>query len=235
MRKVEIGGKKIVLAVLCDGMGGLRYGEVASASVISAFSDWMHTDLPLFSRSAMEPEELALQWKLLISVQNYRIRAYAADNGCKTGTTVTALLLTDRRYYALNVGDSRVYYINRNGISQITEDHTLIMREMKLGNITPEQAEKSPIRHILTKCVGIEREVESDFFTGTINGEGMFLLCSDGFRHQITEEEMQKSLFQPAIQDPAIMKSAAEGLIDLNKQRGEADNISVVSVLMRED
>jgi serine/threonine protein phosphatase PrpC len=222
----------MAVAVLCDGMGGLRYGEFASASIASAFSAWVGDTLPVLACKPLEDDEIRAQWTTLISDQNQRIRSYGQRENCAIGSTVTALLLTERRYFLLNIGDSRAYEIGEE-VKQLTLDHTVIANEVRLGNMTPEQAEASPMKSVLTKCVGVAESVEPDFFFGKTGKNVVYMLCSDGFRHRITTEEMRGYLQPHTKSEIQNMKRQEEALIELNKQRGESDNISVITILTR--
>lgn len=229
VRKLKTRTGKMVFAVLCDGMGGLNIGEVASASLIAAFTNWMYQELPALSQGLLEDYMIREQWGDLITVQNDQIRIYGKKNHCMTGSTVTALLLTEYRYYLLNIGDSRAYEIGRQ-VTQLTEDHTAVANEVRLGNLTKEQADHSPIQNVLTRCVGVQEHVYPDLFFGDVQKDAVYLLCSDGFRHQITGDEMKEYLLFSARRNISEMKRQEEYLIELNKQRGETDNISVITI-----
>lgn len=229
VRKLKTRTGNMVFAVLCDGMGGLSQGEVASASLAQAFSDWMWDYLPLLSQGPLEDGVIREQWIHALDVQNQKIQSYGIKNGCKTGSTVTALLLTEERYYLCNIGDSRAYEIGEATV-QLTVDHTVIAREVELGNLTREQAKNAPMQNVLTRCVGVKNQVYPDLFFGEVRAQTVYMLCSDGFRHQITEEEMQKYLWRLGRGDVSRMKEQEEYLIGLNRQRGETDNISVITI-----
>lgn len=230
VRKLSTESGKMVFAVLCDGMGGLKYGEVASASIVRGFSEWMYQSLPELSRRPIEDAVIREQWTSLISLQNDKIRLFGRKNNCVAGSTVTAMLLTEQRYFLLHIGDTRAYVLD-NGIRQLTEDHTVAARECALGNLTREQAEQSPMRSVLTKCVGVKEAVYPDLaFGNTVRG-AVYLLCSDGFRHRVTPEEIREHMFVKTEEDILKMKYQEELLIECNKSRGETDNISVITVL----
>lgn len=232
VRKIRSQTGNMVFAVLCDGMGGLKHGEVASASVLSAFTDWMYTQLPILSQKPLEDHTIRAQWTSVIDSQNSVIRSYGMQNNCSMGSTVTVLLLTETRYFLLNIGDSRAYEIGDN-VLQLTADHTLLAREIMMGNISPEQAENSPMQNILTRCVGVEESVYPDMFFGETKNNVVYMLCSDGFRHCITKDEIREHLLENVRADASGLKRQEEYLIELNKQRGETDNISVITIYAR--
>lgn len=229
VRKLHTSIGKMVFAVLCDGMGGLKYGEVASVALIKAFTDWMYTSLPELSQRPLEDYIIREQWSAVISAQNSKIRDFGLQNHCSVGSTVTALLLTESRYFLLNIGDSRAYEITDN-VVQLTFDHTVVANEVRLGNLTPEQAEQAPGQNILTKCVGVAEFVYPDMFFGDTKRNAVYMLCSDGFRHKISAGEIRKHLLTEGHQSVSAIKQQEEYLIELDKQRGETDNISVITI-----
>lgn len=229
VRKLHTASGKMVFAVLCDGMGGLKYGEFASATLIEAFTDWMYTSLPKLAQRQLEDHIIREQWSAVINAQNSKIRDFGAQNNCSVGSTITALLLTENRYFILNIGDSRAYEI-ASQVVQLTYDHTVVANEVRLGNLTPEQAALAPGQNVLTKCVGVEESVYPDMFFGDTRRNAVYLLCSDGFRHKLSAEEMRGYLMPDDCQSISEIKNREEYLIELNKQRGETDNISVLTI-----
>lgn len=219
----------MVFALMCDGMGGLDKGEVASATVIRAFDEWVHNQLPQLCNAPLEDAVIRSQWEQIITQQNQRIKAYGARQGVRLGTTVVAMLLTQNRYYILNVGDSRAYEIT-TGLRQITLDQTFVAREIALGNMTPEQAALDPRRNVLLQCVGASEEVYPEMFFGDVQPNAAYMLCTDGFRHEITPEEIYAYLQPGLLYDSAAMERNVASLIELNKQRQERDNISAILV-----
>ena len=219
----------MALAVLCDGMGGLEKGEVASASVIRAFDNWLMNDFSKLCNSPFEDSVIRAQWEKLVVDENNKIKQYGARQGVSLGTTVTAILITQSRYYILNVGDSRIYEIS-DRLNQLTADQTFVAREVALGNMTPEQAETDSRRSVLLQCIGASDEVYPDMFFGDVNNNAVYMLCSDGFRHEITPDELFRYLNPNALLDDVSMNNNSVALIEMNKQRQERDNISVILI-----
>lgn len=220
---------RMVFAILCDGMGGLAKGEVASASVIHAFDKWLRDEFPSVCNAPIEDYMIRAQWEKIITEQNDTIKAYGATQGVRLGTTAVVLLITEKRYYILNVGDSRAYEISDN-IYQLTTDQTFVAREIALGNMTEEQAMQDERRNVLLQCIGASDMVYPEMFFGDTKENAVYMLCSDGFRHQITPQEIYEK-FQPAVLlDNNRMNVNATALIELNKARQERDNISVALV-----
>lgn len=220
---------KMAFAVLCDGMGGLEKGEVASASVIRAFDTWVYQELPQLCGAPIDGNVVKAQWEKILLNQNAAIKTYGARQGVRLGTTAVIMLLTSTDYYVMNVGDSRAYELS-GVMKQITNDQTFVAREVALGNMTPEQAEVDERRSVLLQCVGASEEVYPDFFTGPAVQNATYMLCSDGFRHEITPGEIFEKFRPEVLLNDSMMNQNTLELIELNKQRNERDNISVVLV-----
>ena len=220
---------KMVFAILCDGMGGLAKGEVASTTVIAAFNDWVYNSLPRLCEAPIEDAVIRKQWEDIVVRQNASIGAYGARQGIRLGTTAVVMLITQTRYYILNVGDSRAYEIS-DTLYQLTEDQTFVAREVQQGRMTEEEAKTDPRRSVLLQCVGASDSVYPDMFFGDTKQDAVFMLCSDGFRHEITPDEIYERFHPTVLTDNDAMNTSSLYLIDLNKQRAERDNISVLLV-----
>ena len=155
----DTGSGPVALGIMCDGMGGLAKGELASATVINAMTVWFKNTFPKLLSSGFDDGLIRNQWTELIREYNTRIQSYGAEHGFNLGTTISAILITQRRYYIVNVGDSRVYEISQNAVKQLTEDQTVVARELKYGRITPEQAKNDPRKSVLLQCVGASQTV----------------------------------------------------------------------------
>lgn len=230
VKKLDSAQGEMVLAVLCDGMGGLQFGELASACVVSLFSNWVYERLSEYSLRPVHPETIERDWKELVDRANARIRSFGRNRGVRIGTTLTAMLLTQHHYFLINIGDSRTYRLCAGGMIQMTRDHTLVAQEVEKGNMTPEQAERSNIRHLLTRCIGVEEQANADFYTGDLLPGDSFLLCSDGFYHKVNLQEIWNAAYNGRSFDSIEMRKKERFLIETDKQRGETDNISVITV-----
>lgn len=220
---------KVVFAAVCDGMGGLAKGELASATVIKAFSDWFNISFPQLLHFGINEKLITQQWNAIIQEQNRKIMAYGRSQGIQLGTTICAILMTQTHYYYLNVGDSRLYEI-AGYLKQITVDQTLVQREVEYGKITEEQAKVDPRRSILLQCVGCNEKVNPFISSGVLVSNATYMLCSDGFRHAITPDEIYSYLNPVHMTTKENMRYQLSTLITINKQRMENDNITALAV-----
>lgn len=220
---------RVAFAAVCDGMGGLSQGELASATVAVELSEWFEKRLPALLGRGLTDNIIRNQWETLVERLNSVIMRYGAANGISLGTTVTALLLTQKRWYLLNVGDSRAYEIT-DTLRQLTEDHTWVQREIKRGALPPEAEETHPKRNVLLQCVGASEETWPDVRFGDVVPGAVYMLCSDGFRHKPEPEELLRELGPGALGSREDMRGACRRLIDEDMRRGETDNISAALV-----
>lgn len=220
---------KMVIAILCDGMGGLSKGEVASATVIHAFHEWILTRLPELCNHGITDAMIQNEWSDIAVIYNEKIKNYGRSVGIDLGTTLTIMMLTDTRYYIMNIGDSRAYEITDKA-KVLTKDQTVVARELELGIISEEQAKNDPRRSVLLQCIGASEEIIPEMIFGKIQKNAVYMLCSDGFRHEISSEEIYTYLNPEIICEETHMRRNMDILIELNKQRMERDNISVVCI-----
>ena len=219
----------ILLTVICDGMGGLQKGELASTTVIRAFSRWFENSLPQIVDLPDPQARICGDWQEIVQSCHSRIAAYAASQGITMGTTLNAVLFMNGKYYIANVGDTRAYLLT-DDLYQLTKDHSFVQREVDMGRMTPQEALTSPRRNVLLQCIGAGEFVEPDFFTGDVRPGETYMQCSDGFRHAITEFEIYKYCCPEASTDEQTMHDNIVTLTDLNKSRREKDNITVILV-----
>lgn len=216
---------QIAMVVLCDGMGGLEKGELASATVIRVFSDWFDNELPK-TINKVSWKNLAADWEKMAKEQNYLIGQYGKRIDSSLGTTLTAMLVIEGKYLIIHVGDSRAYVIS-DSVEQLTEDQTFIAREIKAGRMTPKEAVTHPKRNMLLQCVGASRNVEPQIITGKIKKNSIYMFCSDGFRHVLSNEEILENFNPINASNVETMEQNSKYLIDIVKSRNEKDNITV--------
>ena len=230
IRIIDTPKGKVAFSIVCDGMGGLAKGELASKEVILAFCDWFDnrfTDEILdgsFSGNLLHKE-----WGEIIQVQNQKLGAFGTENHFMLGTTISVLLMFEEEFYIVHVGDSRIYEVT-DQCKMLTKDQTFVAREVEMGRMTPEQAEVDPRRSVLLQCVGASEVVTPDFMKGKTKKNATYLLCSDGFRHKISDEEVIEKLGPEQCQDEDQLRYGCFYLTELVKNRRETDNISVITI-----
>ena len=221
-------GKEILLAVICDGMGGLSKGELASATVVRAFAKWCDEELP-YELNNVDLQVIGAKWSLLLKELNVQILEYSKENNIDgVGTTFSGILFIDDQYVIGHVGDTRVYHIGAS-LTQLTTDQTFVAREISRGTMTLEQSRTDKRRNLLLQCIGASKAVEPQLICGKAE-KGAYMLCSDGFRHEISEAEIYESLNPINLMNKDAMHNNAKYLIEQVKKREEKDNISVLLI-----
>ena len=132
---------QIALVIICDGMGGYQKGELASAEVVQTFAEWFENQLPVIVRN-YSWNQIRKEWSILIYDLNSRIMKYGEENHIRLGTTLSALLCIGDSYLITHIGDTRIYCID-NEVQQLTEDHTVVARQIREGVLKKEDAEKN--------------------------------------------------------------------------------------------
>ena len=229
LKGAETSSGDVLLAVVCDGMGGLAKGELPSSQILRAFAEWFEREAPDMLQAGFSEEKLFSAWRKLLAVENQKLAEYGARNNISLGTTATAMLLVGADYYYIHVGDSRIYELD-TALRQLTSDHTVVAKEIAAGRLTPEQAVGDPRRNVLLQCVGASQVIEPDCCKGVLASDAGYLLCSDGFRHVITADEIFTQLNPKLVKDEASMTAGLKGLIETVKVRQETDNITAVLI-----
>jgi len=221
---------EVLLAVICDGMGGHQSGELASKLCIKNFSKWFKTKLPHLLYTGFYYEQLKDEWRNLIHDTNSSLFREKEKSGVEMGSTATAFLFLEGQYYAVHVGDCRGYEIT-NKIRQITKDHSLVALEVEQGLLTKEEAKSDKRANILIESIGITQNVNMEFYTGKIQSSSSFLICTDGLWHQLEENEIERYLSKGQIADNKMLRMHLNFLTETVKYRGEKDNISAIGVI----
>ena len=214
------------LAIVADGMGGHRAGDVASGLTIEHLKDlWV-------AGTKIHTAEEAEGWlkKAVVEV-NKKLFKHSLDNlECEgMGTTIVAAICTDIFATVVNIGDSRCYLLNESGFKQLTEDHSLVNELVRSGQISKEDAEHHPRKNVLLRALGTEESVEMDLKTIIFEEGDSLLLCSDGLSNKVNQSEMESIL----IHDLTIEEKAAEFISRANQYGGE-DNITLAIVEYQE-
>ncbi|RID87219.1 Stp1/IreP family PP2C-type Ser/Thr phosphatase [Peribacillus asahii] len=219
---VFINSAGIRLAIVADGMGGHRAGDVASTMTVDLLKkSWDEA-------GAIETANEAEEWlRKHITKVNEVLFQHAAENSeCQgMGTTIVAAICTDKFASVANIGDSRCYLYNESGFKQVTEDHSLVNELVRTGQITKEDAENHPRKNVLLRALGTELKVEMDIVTVMFEEEDILLLCSDGLSNKVSEQEMCN-----IVKNEHSLEEKATAFIDLANHYGGEDNITLVLV-----
>jgi PPM family protein phosphatase len=206
--------RSLLLLVVADGVGGLKHGDVASKATVEAA-------IAAISGPADSP-----LGELQAALQGVNGRLFEASfeaGGAPSGSTVVAMLIADSVATVLHAGDSRAYLYRAGELRLLTRDHSLVMDQVEQGLLTEEQAANSPRRNVITRCIGVEPEVELAVTgVGELEPGDRVLLCSDGLHGVVSADELAEAL---ASMDP--LDDIAKRLIALANSYGGPDNISV--------
>ena len=209
-----------LIAVLCDGMGGVHGGEIASQTAAEAFISYVQEKL-----SVWNAPELAVIGREAASYANLKVydRAQRNENLLGMGTTLVAAILRGDETVMINIGDSRGYWFSDGKIQQVTRDHSHVQDLMDQGIITKGEARSHPHRNLITRAVGVKDRIRSDIFRLDLHTSDRLLLCSDGLSNLVTEEELADVLASEE-----DLKTCCDRLLAMALDRGAPDNVTVV-------
>ncbi len=223
---------EILFSAVCDGMGGLYGGEKASSFVISGISEWFEREYPAIIRSGGS----VLEIRQSLDECLHRLNDDIIDNtetGKAMGTTLTSLLIDPVLNITLtaHVGDTRLYKIFADRLEVVTMDHSVVAEEVRRGIISEEQARRDKRQNQITNCIGVASKNRIyDFIIQQPETDCVYMICSDGFRKMITEDEISIYLSPDINIDNSSLKSNLEHLLGLNIQRRESDNITALAL-----
>ena len=218
----RLGGHDL-MAVVCDGMGGARSGNVASRLAAEVFTE----ELQRGYRPGMSQEQADYLLRTAVSIANTAVYENGQLNPDMKGmgTTLVAVLILGKRAYFANVGDSRGYLMNRQGIQRVTVDHSLVELMVQRGELSSEQAKTYPGKNFITRAVGTEQSVECDLYTAALRPGACILLCSDGLTNHLADQEL---LFE--VIHGVNKQDCCQRLLGIAKDRGAPDNVTAVLV-----
>jgi protein phosphatase len=207
--------------VVADGMGGARSGEVASQIAVDEFSRYDAVD--------GTPEDRLAAIAQAANRKIYEL-AQSDESHAGMGTTLTAALVGPSEISLGHVGDSRAYRFRDDALERLTQDHSLVEELMRMGKLSPEDAEVDPRRSIITRALGPEPTVDVETFTYPAKDGDVYLLCSDGLTGMVSEERVAQIL-----RARSSLQQAAKELVDEANAGGGKDNITVVLFKLVDD
>lgn len=230
----------ILVATVCDGMGGANGGNVASSIAVetytkklakyisSALSFVFLGDIPEFGEKCENFPDIPLGDFISKSIDVANAEVYSKAESTPSlsgmGTTLTSCVITPKSVVTANIGDSRIYYANDGKITQLTKDHSLVQNLIDQGKITETEALTHPNRNIILRALGVDEKIEADICQFPYT-EGFLLLCSDGLSGYYDEDFFLKTL-----ESSRSCKEKANVLIEYANHCGGADNITAVVI-----
>ena len=214
-----------LLCVVCDGMGGAKSGNIASTLAADVFMQEVQRSW----KSTVNSDKADQILRSAVKLANFTVfdQAQQFEEFAGMGTTMVAVLIRGSRVTTVNVGDSRAYLVNKDGIRQITTDHSVVQMMVDRGEITPEVARTYPGKNLITRAIGTEPIVMCDIFHQEVARGDFLLLCSDGLSNMMDEQEILFEVVHGVKKDHCCQR-----LLDIAKNRGAPDNVTSVLVMI---
>ena len=211
-------------AAVCDGMGGANGGNVASSEACNEISRILKEEL----RPDMDEQDLFELMENAVLSANKKVFEMSCfdENLSGMGTTVELAVISGDKLHVVHAGDSRVYKINSEGIKQITTDHSLVQQLVELGQITQEEARFHPSKNYITRALGVEPTLEIDYLTEPFEKGDIVLMCTDGLSNYFSNDELLS-----AVRSFEEKEEIVSGLVDIAKECGGSDNITVAVII----
>jgi len=213
-------GPEMLAAVVCDGMGGAKAGNIASEMAVRIFMEEL-------TRGFSDASAAEVQMICAVKSANREIyeKAQSDTDYEGMGTTLVAAVTDGRTVTIANVGDSRCYLVRDGSIRQITKDHSVVEDMVDRGELDRADAWKHPRRNYITRALGAEEQVECDIFFQDFQRDDVLLLCTDGLSGIVNEQEI---LFE--IVYGGELDTAVERMVNIALERGAPDNVTAVLI-----
>lgn len=213
--------KQTTLLIVCDGMGGAKAGNIASAIAADTFMDVVK------SQMAQTESIIDIMNSMTTAVRDANEKVYDKsqnDSACAgMGTTLVAAAVTPSGTVIANIGDSRAYHVTAGAIKQISKDHSVIEDMIDRGDLTRLEATSHPSRNLITRALGTSAQTEPDFFVLSLGSGDALLLCSDGLSNVISDQVMLSE-----ISKSTDVQAVCQSLINLAINNGAPDNVTAV-------
>ena len=217
------------LFIVADGMGGHHDGEKASAMAARIMATYVATNiyLPMLSSgyNDHDNDRPPITEVLVDAVQKANADVFVKVP--EGGTTLTSVAVIGDLAYVVHVGDSRVYLVTKDGLEQVTRDHSLVRRLIELNQLTEEEAADHPQKNVLYRAIGQSESLEVDAITRRLPPNSRLLLCSDGLWNQVDDKEIGEIVMTH--DNP---QEACDKLVALANTRGGTDNITTVLLMI---
>ncbi|HSM86729.1 MAG TPA: Stp1/IreP family PP2C-type Ser/Thr phosphatase [Candidatus Limnocylindrales bacterium] len=209
--------------VVCDGMGGQAAGEVASKMAVDVLLKYFRqaAQVAQLSGSASPADAKSLAEAIHLANRTIFEAGQGQMGRSGMGSTIVAALVRGHSMSIGHVGDSRIYLVRKGSIQQLTQDHSLVMEQVRLGYITQEQAEKSELQNVILRALGTEAEVEADVEDLVALPGDIVLMTSDGLTRHVQDEEILS-----IVSGSRNLEAACGNLVEAARQQGGDDNIT---------
>ena len=211
-----------VFAVVCDGMGGANGGCTASRVAVETIV----TSINNGYNPLLKPDEVKALIELAVQKANTAVYEMASNDESLygMGTTVVCAIVKDNRLHIVHAGDSRAYLYRNDDIQQLTTDHSMVQEMVSAGQLTPEQAQNHPQRNYITRALGIEPELRTDYTTTVFDDNSLLIICTDGLSNYVSIESLLYFIRNSSGEE------LTEKLIESAKELGGSDNITVALI-----
>jgi len=219
--------------VVCDGMGGHAAGEVASKIAVETVLSYFRDHEPLAANAALANAPIGAQMLSdAVSKANENILQYAQGHASASGmgTTLVAARFDDAKFTIAHVGDSRIYLLREDTLLQLTEDHSLVMEQVRRGIMTVEEARQSTAQHIITRALGTEDDSPPDLAEFPAEPGDTLLLTTDGVLRHLEDTQIHEIL-----RDAPSLQDACDRLIDLSLDAGGEDNATCILIRVTDE
>ncbi len=213
--------EQLSLYVVCDGMGGAAGGEVASELAVDTFLQIARQELACVSCDPAERTPQALRRAVAAANRAVLERARWEMPLRGMGSTLVAARVEGDRATVVHVGDSRAYLVRDGAAQQLTNDHSYVAEQLRLGLMEPAQAALSPMRSVITRAIGADTDVQPDVMSVAIQAGDTLLLASDGLTRHVADAEIAALL-----SSAAGAEDACAALVEMAKARGGSDNVT---------
>lgn len=211
-------GADVTAAVVCDGMGGAKAGNVASEMAEDVFAESLRRGFADYSSADTQILSAVREANRLIYEKSISDPDYSG-----MGTTFVAAVTDGRHLTVANVGDSRCYLVRGGSIFQLTKDHSVVEDMVDRGEIDRAEAWKHPRRNYITRALGAEEEIECDLFFRELEPGDVLLLCTDGLSGVVNAQEL---LFE--IVYGGELETAVQRMVNIALERGAPDNVTAI-------
>ncbi len=212
----------VAWAVVCDGMGGVAGGNQASSIAVKLISERISSSYKK-GMSGKSIKNILVSAIIAANISIYEV-GQADPELTGMGTTVVVAFIADNSAYIAHVGDSRAYVLSDGKLTQLTKDHSFVQEMVDIGRLTPDEAKKDPRKNLITRALGVDRDVRVDFCQEYISEEEVLILCTDGLTNYVEPTEIAE------LTSDKKFYEYTERLVNRANHNGGGDNVTVVTI-----